>query len=60
MDNSSLIKDTAASYLDDEEYGDYPKSSLWWDEDYDPPDYYSYIPYDVDYDFDWDDQGEDV
>ena len=44
----------------DNEYGDYPESSLWWDEDYDRPDYYSYIPYNIDHDFDWDDNEGDA
>ena len=60
MDDSSLNRDASALYLDDDEYGDYPKSSLWWDEEYDRPDYHSYVPYNIDNDFDWDDQGEDV
>ena len=51
MDDSCLIKDTAGLYLEDDEYGDYPKSSLWWEQDYDPPDYF---PYNIQYDFEWD------
>jgi hypothetical protein len=51
--NNSSIKDSTDLYLDDDEYGDYPESSLWWDEDYDPPDYSLYIPNNTDYNFDW-------
>ena len=58
MDDSLSLKNSAelyfnnyySKYLDDDEYGDYPKLSLWWEEEYDP------IPYDIEYDFDWDDK----
>jgi len=62
MDDSSSFKDSVelyfnnyySKYLGDDEYGDYPKLSLWWEEDYDPPDYAAYISYDDEYNFDWD------
>ena len=52
MDDSS-IKDSIVLLLGDDEYGDYPKSSLWWEEQYDPLDYSICIPHGIEYDFDW-------
>ena len=46
-------------YSDDDEYdeyGYYPKVSLWWEEDYDPPDCSACVPCDIEYDFYWDDK----
>ena len=61
MDDSLSLKNSVelyfndyySKYLDDDEYGDYPKLSLWWDEDYDPPDYPMYTPNNTDDQFDW-------
>ena len=45
--------DTVLHIKDDSEYGECPEQSLWWEEEYDLPDYPMYIPNNTDDDFDW-------